>query len=174
MFVDLGLIRRLAAQEAPSLGRPFVRRGRHGRIVAAVLTDPRFLRGAHRRRGRVRVALLPLGPPEQGVDCRNGRGHETDADLHVGEEGDQRVVPGDVDGAHPDDEGGHADEGTDDGDGADGDEDPEAQFPREGHFELPDDGDGKGPDDQVFEGAPRAVEAVEGEDVEAFVTLERV
>ena len=141
----------------------------------AVLADPRLLRRPHRRRRRIRVALLPpFGAPEQRVDGRHRRGHQTDADLHVGEERDQRVVPGDVDGAHPDDERGHADEGAHDGDGADGDEDPQAHLAREGHLELPDDGDGEDPDDEVLEGAPGAVEAVEDEDVEAFRVLDGV
>ena len=140
----------------------------------AVLADPGFLRRAHRRRRRVRVAQLPLRAPEQRVDGRDGRGHQPDADFHVGEEGDQWVVPGDVDGAHPDDQGGHADEGAGDGDGADGDEDPQAHFAGEGHLEFPDDGDREDPDDEILKGAPGAVEAVEDEDVEAFGVLEGV
>ena len=103
VLVHFGLGRRLApAQEAPSLTRS-VRRGRHGRLIVAVLADPRFLGGPHGRRRGIRVVLAPVGPSEQWVDGRDGRGDQTDADLHVGEERDQRVVPGDVDGAHPDD-----------------------------------------------------------------------
>lgn len=96
VLVDLGFGRSLPAQKAPSLARS-VRCRWYSRLIVTILTDPGLLRRPHWRWRWIRVDFPPFRPSEQWIDCRDRRGHETYADLHVREERDQRVIPGYVD-----------------------------------------------------------------------------